>query len=176
VPILNSPLPRFVKVSPFILMAALCLGGCSGEKNFRPKADSSGPTLYESELMEADRLFSNQVAAVNPADRANTWAKWFTPSGRQIVAGKVVQGSPSVADLMNGAFTSPGYSLTWEPDMASASQDGTLGWTTGRYESRGGEPGQETIARGRYLTIWRRLEDGSWKVAVDTGVPDPVEK
>lgn len=164
----SSPRNCFLFAISLAVVVSTC--GCFVEK------DNLSPTAkHEAELMAADRLFASQVAAEKPADRGEAWARWFAPSGRQIIPGQVVQGVPSVADLMAGAFSSPGYSLTWDPDIASASNDGTLGWTSGRFESRSGEPGHETVNRGRYLTIWQRQEDGSWKVAVDTGVPDPTE-
>ena len=127
---------------------------------------------FERELMEADRRFAAEVAAAAPSDRAAVWAGWFVPEGRQIVPGAVVQGTESIASLMEGAFTSSGYSLEWDPDSATASADGTLGWTTGRYVNRREGPDGSVTAEGRYLSLWRRMPDGSWKVDLDTGVPD----
>jgi ketosteroid isomerase-like protein len=122
--------------------------------------------------MEEDRRFAAEVAAAAPADRGQVWAAWFSPAGRQILPGAVVQGARSIAALMGPAFATPGYSLTWEPDLASADAAGDLGWTSGRYESRGEGPEGPILEHGRYLTIWQRQPDGRWKVAVDTGVPD----
>jgi len=122
--------------------------------------------------MDADRRFAADVAAAPAADRGAVWAGWFAPDGRQILPGAVVAGRADIADLMTGAFTSPGFALEWEPDEAAASPDGQLGWTTGRYVSRSAGPDGETAREGRYLTLWRRQPDGTWKVTVDTGVPD----
>jgi ketosteroid isomerase-like protein len=127
---------------------------------------------FERELMAADRRFAAEVAAASPADRAAVWAGWFVPEGRQIVPGSVVQGTASIASLMEGAFTSPGYLLEWDPDSATASPDGMLGWTTGRYVNRRTGPDGVVTSAGRYLSLWRRTADGSWKVDLDTGIPD----
>jgi ketosteroid isomerase-like protein len=130
-------------------------------------------TGHEQELMDADRRFAGEVAAAAPEDRGAVWAGWFAPDGRQIIPGRVVQGTRSIAELMGPAFATVGYSLTWAPDLASASADGDMGWTSGRYESRSTGPEGEKVGHGRYLTIWRRQADGGWKVALDNGVPDP---
>ena len=135
----------------------------------------TGTTGFEKELMEADRRFAQEVAAADPSDRGRVWAEWFAPNGRQIIPGHVVKGSESITALMGPAFATAGYSLTWDPDIASASADGDMGWTSGRYESRSTGPEGETVGHGRYLTIWRRQSDGGWKVALDNGVPDPGE-
>ena len=133
----------------------------------------AGTTGFEKELMEADRRFAREVAAASPSDRGMVWAGWFAGDGKQIIPGKVVAGTRSIGELMGTAFATVGYSLTWDPDVASASAAGDMGWTSGRYESRSSGPDGESVEHGRYLTIWNRMGDGGWKVAVDTGVPDP---
>ena len=72
----------------------------------------------------------------------------------------------------------PGVSLTWSALFTDVSDDGTLGYNYGRYESRvTGPAGQERVRGGFFLTIWKRQPDGSWKYVMDTGAPDrPVAK
>ncbi len=143
-----------------LLCAGLLAGGCGGGSD------------VEAELMQADRDFAAAVAAAAPAERAAVWAEHFTEDGRQIVRAAVVDGQAAIADLMRGSFENPGYTLTWEPDLAEAG-GGDLGYTSGRYVSRRvAADGNESTQQGRYLTLWRRQADGSWKVALDTGVPD----
>lgn len=126
-----------------------------------------------SVLLEADRRFAAAVSAAEPANRGRVWAGWFAPDGRQIVTGRQVIGPGDVAALMGPVLATPGYELQWDPDTARIAEDGTLGWTTGRYVSRRtSSTGEPEESRGRYLTIWKRQPDGCWKVAVDTGVPD----
>jgi len=52
------------------------------------------------------------------------------------------------------------------------SQDGTLGYTWGRYDfTTHGKDGKDSTDTGVYLTIWRRDASGAWKVAYD-GSPE----
>ena len=117
--------------------------------------------------MEADRRFAAEVAAATGTDRARVWAEWFAPNGRQIVPASVVKGRKAIAKLMAGAFANPEYHLSWEPDQ------GGDGWTSGRYTSVSPGADGPVTTEGRYLTVWVVTEEG-WKVAVDTGVPDPA--
>lgn len=119
------------------------------------------------ELLAADRRFAADVAAATGEDRARVWADWFATDGRQIVPGGVVEGREDITALMTGAFTDPGYQLLWEPDRGGES------WTSGRYTSISPGPDGPVTSEGRYLTVWVRTDEG-WKVAVDTGVPDPA--
>jgi ketosteroid isomerase-like protein len=67
----------------------------------------------------------------------------------------------------------PGISLTWSACYTDVSDDGTMGYNYGRYESRGpGPDGKERVRGGWFLTIWKRQPDGSWKYVMDNGAPD----
>lgn len=116
--------------------------------------------------MEADRRFAADVAAAVGAERAVVWAGWFAPGGRQILPGSVVTGPAAVGELMTPAFADPDYHLRWDPDQAGDH------WTSGRYTSESPGPDGPVLTHGRYLTVWTRTPDG-WRVAVDTGLPDP---
>ena len=71
----------------------------------------------------------------------------------------------------------PGGKLTWSAYFTDLSDDGTLGYNYGRYESRRlGPDGQEVVRSGWFLSIWKRQPDGSWKYVMDTGVPDALAK
>lgn len=55
----------------------------------------------------------------------------------------------------------PGFAVTWT--AAKADVSGDVGYTTGAYEmSMAGA--KET---GKYVTVWKRQDDGSWKVVED---------
>lgn len=68
--------------------------------------------------------------------------------------------------------------LTWEPQRAEVSNSEDMGWTWGEYVFRfTDEAGEEQTHYGKYLNIWRRQEDGQWKVVVDMGnsSPEPIK-
>jgi len=67
----------------------------------------------------------------------------------------------------------PGVSLTWSALFTDVSDDGTMGYNYGRFESRGpGPDGKERVRGGFFLTIWKRQPDGSWRYVMDNGAPD----
>src|SRR5687768_13642540 len=61
--------------------------------------------------------------------------------------------------------------LKWWPVMADASQAGELGYTTGPYQFFSKRTDRTPVANGYYSTIWKKQEDGSWKIKLDLGVP-----
>jgi ketosteroid isomerase-like protein len=67
----------------------------------------------------------------------------------------------------------PDVKLTWSASFTDVSDDGTLGYNYGRYESRQtGPDGKEVVRGGWFLTIWKRQPDGTWRYVMDNGAPD----
>jgi len=67
----------------------------------------------------------------------------------------------------------PGVKLTWSAYFTDVSDDGTLGYNYGRYESkRAGTDGQEVVRGGWFLTIWKRQPNGTWRYVMDNGTAD----
>jgi ketosteroid isomerase-like protein len=60
--------------------------------------------------------------------------------------------------------------LFWQPVFAAIAKSGEFGITTGPWEMRrSGQP----VAFGQFLSVWRKLSDGNWKVIFDTGIDHP---
>lgn len=67
----------------------------------------------------------------------------------------------------------PGAKLTWAASFTDVSDDGTLGYNYGRFESRRpGPDGKEIVRTGWFLTIWKRQPDGTWRYVMDNGAAD----
>lgn len=60
-----------------------------------------------------------------------------------------------------------GSPLIWSPDLAGVSASGDLGFTSGPWTAQAA--GSERAAYGHFLTIWKRGDDGFWRVQVDGG-------
>lgn len=143
------------------IVAAMCLAGCAQEAAPPPPAD---PAV----LMEADRAFAADVAERG----TEAWVSWFATDGAQIQPGSgEIVGHDAIRTLMAG-LDDPNLTLTWEPLRADIAASGDLGWTTGSYVSEAvGADGEVQLGQGRYVTIWRKQADGSWKVVMDLGNP-----
>jgi ketosteroid isomerase-like protein len=65
------------------------------------------------------------------------------------------------------SFSDSGFTLTWEPMHADMSKSGDLGYTYGLYMSF--IKADSSVNRGKYVTIWKKQQDGSWKFVLDGG-------
>ena len=58
--------------------------------------------------------------------------------------------------------------LTWHSNNAGAARAGDLAYTSGTYQWKlKGASGKGLVDKGKYLTVWKKQADGSWKVLFD---------
>jgi ketosteroid isomerase-like protein len=108
----------------------------------------------------ADLDFARQTAA----RRLDGWMDFFADDASIIHDGQTVTGKDVLRAFYQPVFANKDFTLTWSPNHAETSKDGTLGYTFGQYEARNGT----AISRGIYTTVWRKVE-GRWKVVLDLG-------
>ena len=149
-----------------ILILAALLSACAAPER---SVDEALMDAWKAEIMAADRAFNQATAR----DGAAGWASFFAPNGSQIGKGVgEIRGQETIRQAMEGAFSDPSFTLTWDPLRAEVASCGDLGYTVGQYESvRMDETREEVRAQGLYVSIWRRQADGSWKVEMDLGNP-----
>ena len=123
---------------------------------------------------------ANAVEAVHAADLA--WAQAFAQkdvagylafveptASIQQPNGPAVTGTDKIRALIEGFYALPDLSGTWSPIDVKASRSGDLAYTTGSYEMSFSDPSGATVTeRGKYLEVWRKQADGSWKMTVES--------
>ena len=138
------------------LVAACALGGCA----------LLGGDRDPAALLEADRALSKQLLESGAAE---AFGEYFDEKGIQLAP----TGDPAVGPARVSALV-PGGVLSREPRHAEISGDGEWGWTWGDWQLHERGAGGRRLARGRYLDVWRRQPDGSWKVRADLGSADKL--
>jgi uncharacterized protein (TIGR02246 family) len=96
----------------------------------------------------------------------------FAEDGVQLAGnGKLIKGRQLIMErqkiAMQGA--DPGVKVTIT--TVSVWLDGDTAYETGKYLYEYSEKGKPGKDEGRYVTIWKRQHDGSWKLSMDMGVP-----
>ena len=138
---------------------------------FVSACDKTIDTVKEGEkLIQSDREFALFSVENGAAEAFN---KYLSVDALELPAGKnPVEGRSIIYDSMKEHQDS--YTLDWSPQYAEVSNSGELGYTWGTYTlSYSDESGEEQRSYGKYLNIWKKQNDGSWKVAVDMGNSSP---
>jgi len=121
-------------------------------------------------LFDLETRFAKDVAARGGA----AFADWFAGDGVSLGNGEApVVGKVAIAKSTN--WSPKEYQLTWTPTDAVMSPSGDMGYTWGHFEGHSKDAnGNPVSTSGRYITIWRKQPDGSWKVALDAGANEPA--
>ena len=131
------------------------------------------PTLSPGviQLMDLEGRFAEDTAKGG----GKAFASWFAEDAVTLGNGKpVVRGRGAIAAQAN--WDPKDYSLTWTPQGAAMSPANDMGYTWGHYVGKAtGADGKPVLTSGRFITIWEKLPDGSWKVALDASADDVPE-
>jgi len=119
-------------------------------------------------LIELESRFSADVAKGG----GRAFATWFADDAVTLSNGQpAVLGHRAIAE--RALWDPKTYQLTWTPEGAQLSPAGDMGFTWGHYEATTHSPtGQPAVQAGRYITIWKKLPSGEWKVALDASAND----
>lgn len=125
----------------------------------------SQPTLSSGviQLMELEGRFAQAVAAGG----GKAFASWFADDALTLNNGQpAVIGRANIAAKAN--WDPKEYQLTWVPEGAQMGPSNDMGFTWGHYEGRSKDKNnQEVSISGRYITVWKKMPNGEWKVALD---------
>jgi len=146
----------------FIFLSILILHiGCNQDVNTENE---------KAKLLQTDKDFS-KASLENGA--AEAFKQYLTEDALELPAGKnPVEGRKNIYDMMKENQDT--YTLEWTPQYAEVAKSGELGYTWGTYIlSYKDENGEAQKSYGKYLNIWEKETDGSWRVAVDMGNSSP---
>ena len=154
-----------VKLPNWMMVGLIALGVSTGvpaqtddaDANSVRAADAAWLKVYSAkDLTKSVAFFDEQGSLLSPND--------------PIATGKVAISKLVASDFAYG-------DLSWHIDKAGVSKSGDLGYTSGTYKFTFKDPsGKPATDNGKYLTVWKKQTDGSWKVLFDmfnTDLPPP---
>jgi uncharacterized protein (TIGR02246 family) len=147
--------------SIFFTLVFLLLTGCS---------QSPAPDVRAA---DAQALRDGEIAAFvkdwggKDADRI---AAHYTDDGNVMVPNSpMMTGRGAIGKAMKDALADPNWSLALQPVQVEVSRGGDLGYTRGTYVLTATDPASKKAVteKGRFVTIFRKEADGSWKAIQD---------
>ena len=151
------------------LYGQLAVPGSAATNAANPLTD---PTVKPGKmiLFDLEARFAKDVLERGGA----AFADWFAEDGVELSNGEApVVGRVAIAKDAN--WSPKQYQLTWTPTDAVMGPSGDMGYTWGHYEGHSKDAnGNPVTTSGRYMTIWRKQQDGSWKVVLDASSNEPA--
>jgi ketosteroid isomerase-like protein len=142
-----SPKPLLKAIRPLALLCGALFTGAAAAGDFE-------------DMVAAERAFAADAAARNTRD---AFLAAYSEDGIAFAPG------PRNAQHVWEKRSVNKNKLEWAPQMAEIASSGDLGYTSGpwRFTAEGDD---KPSAFGHFFTVWRKDDDGKWKVLVDHGV------
>ena len=146
----------------FLSRAILLSFGCAPPA---PESTEETPAIdLDSErdaLMAVDKAWSETVGDIDAflsffADGAH-----FMPFGAPLAQGDAIR------TAWEGLSSMPGFGLEWQATSAEVAASGDIGYAIGTFELTADQDDTAMLTEGKYVTVWHKEADSSWKVQID---------
>ena len=150
-----------------LILAAASLGAAGLAVWSLPPLASAAPMLEDEAklLTSLDDAWSRE-AATRDADKVASYyaddALVYPPNE------PLATGRAAAKKVWAAYFADKSFSISWKTTHAEVAKSGDVGYTSGTYEdSFKGPDGKTVQEKGKYLCVWKKQKDGSWKAAHD---------
>ena len=153
-----------MKTKYMLLIAIVLLGlGCSPPAE-EPKTETLKLDLEaeRNALMATDKRWSESVGDTEEFLSFFTADAYFMPYDAPLVRGEAIR------TTWEQLVSTPGFAVEWAATSAYVAESGDLGYTIGAFELTSELDGDTMVTVGKYVTVWSKQADGTWKVQVDS--------
>jgi len=147
---------------PILLLLSLC--GCGNKSNH-----SNGDVDLEAEEELILKSWKDWPAKVRSGDLDSASFYWADDATLMAQGQPTMKGKDQIKQLMKFMQKMPGFKMTWDerPTDIQISPDGQMAYLFAKNELvRSDSGGKEIKVVNQAVQIWKKNEEGKWKVAV----------
>jgi len=140
---------------------------------FSIAAPALGGDIDRAALIEQVRNTELAFAASVMENRPDRFAAFLDDEAVFVGSDSVTRGREAVVEAWAVFFGEKRPYFEWHPEVVELSADGLLGLSRGPWTLRVTDADGTVRERsGLFNSVWRRQEDGSWKIVFDAGCSD----
>lgn len=155
-----GPLQNSIAITILLISALPCIAQ-------RPPAAG---TDSAAAIKQADLQFCRDVQQRG----LDGWMSYFTADAIIGPGDTPIRGKEAIRTIYSRVFARQNLDFQWVPTAGEIFGSGNLGYTTGRAHMSYIDNGKAKERTSRYVTIWAKQSDSTWKVIADFGAPDPT--
>jgi len=132
-------------------------------------ANGCGPQVDVAAEEAAIRAAEDEALKIAQAKDAERWASVYADDARVFPPNALlVTGKEAIRKLFAELFASPGFEIDWEVTRVEVSRAGDLGYVVGTHKVTVNDAeGNPVTDRGKWIAIWKKQADGTWKCIED---------
>ncbi len=148
-----------------LLLALIGLAACAPEQ--KPPA---APPDTRAADEAAIRAASAQWAKAGEAKDLEKWLSFYADDAALFYPGSpVVTGADGRRKAVDSLLKMPDLAMTFATTKVEAARSGDLAYETGTYDMSWKEKnGKTKKEKGKYIVVWKKQANGSWKALLDT--------
>lgn len=152
---------KFLKtrITLFLLLLLLSVPAC--QQQTAPDTRAADETA----LRNADEQWSKAAGAKDLDKTVSYYSDdaILMPPNRPLATGK-----EPIRAIWKAMIGAPGFSGGWKPTKVEVARSADLAYVSGSYEfTENDVSGKPVTDKGKYLVVWKKQADGSWKCVAD---------
>ena len=158
---------------PCLLVGAMVFAGCAQQ------APAPAPTPLpdtraadEAAIHAAVKEWSAAAQAKDP----DKFASFYAEDATILLEGSPdFTGKPAIREAIGGMMQDPNFALSFAAAKVVVARSGDLAYETGTYSMTVSDAKKKPATQaGRYVVVWQKQADGTWKAVQDAPVSDPA--
>ena len=149
------------------LVACLALAALTAGCSTAPAPSPDTRAADVQAVKDVETAWLKDTATKDP----DKWVSYFAEDGAGLYPGMAtLVGKPAIKAAMAPFFADPNFSLNFQSTRTMASKGGDMVYTQGTYTLTMTDPKTKKpmTDKGKYLTIYTKQADGTWKAVADT--------
>jgi uncharacterized protein (TIGR02246 family) len=163
-------MPNSRSLALLAILAAGSLAGCSSTTTEQPTAQVSAPPVDTRAADEAAiRAASAAWSKASTAKDLDKAVAFYSDDAVQMPP-KVpaIKGKEAIRKSWTPMLAMPGPGLSFQTAAVEVARSGDIAYETGSYDfSTTDKKGKTSDEKGKYVVVWKKQTDGSWKAAID---------
>jgi uncharacterized protein (TIGR02246 family) len=172
-----------VGVAVMVLGAVVGMCGCHSDdaETVAPGAAPAGAAATSATAASADGvdpritgeteirgLDAELQKAITSGDAVKA-ASYYDDGATVMVPGQAAaEGRDHIAREFMGLMAMPGFAFTFTPETVMVAKSGEMAYEHGDYSmTLDDKMGAPTVTKARYVVVWTKAADGSWKILID---------
>ncbi len=153
------------RVASLLLCLTLAVLTVACENTPAPPPDTRAADVQA--VKDIETAWVKDAASKDP----DKWASYFAEDGSGLYpGGATLNGKAAIKAAIAPLLADPNFSLSFQSTRAMASKGGDMVYSQGTYTMTMTDPKTKkpVTDKGKYLTVYTKQPDGSWKAIADT--------
>ena len=148
---------------------SLALGACT-------KADTNAGAADADSVKQAIKAGEAEMNKDFKAKDTEGLAGHYADDAYFVAGGTTADGSTEIRKVFANASTDPAFGVTFTSDKVAVRRFGDLAYSRGKFTEKytDSKTAKVMTGSGTYVTVYKKQDNGSWKIVEDVAAVDPA--